>query len=101
MRMIESHIPLLTTMQEAGAGARRHDAYRTPFYSWLHSQIRSLLSTAVAQGEVADLDVEFTADAIFGAIAPPLFAFQQQERGFSRARIAAGVRRLFIDGLRQ
>jgi hypothetical protein len=31
---------------------------------------------------------------------PPLFDLQQQ-RGFSPERIAAGARRLFIEGLRQ
>lgn len=101
IRMIESHIPLLSAMQEAAAGGRRHDVFQTPFYSWLHNQITTLLNEAVAQGEVSNLDVDFTADAIFASIAPPLFVFQQQHRGFSRTRIAAGVRRLFIDGLRQ
>ena len=52
-------------------------------------------------GEVSDLDVDFSADAILAAIAPPLVAFQQHQRGFSRERIAAGVRRLFVVGIRQ
>jgi hypothetical protein len=46
------------------------------------------------------LDVAFTADAIFAAIAPPLVLFQQQGRGCTSARIAAGMHRRFIDGLR-
>lgn len=97
--MTESHIPLLTAMQEAG-GMRRFDAFQTPFYCWLHDQITNLLDEAIARGEVTDLDVSFAADAIAAAIAPPLFAFQQRQRGFGRERIVAGIRRLFIDGLR-
>jgi hypothetical protein len=54
----------------------------------------------VAQGEVRNLDVEFTATTLMAVLAPPRYVFLQQ-RGFSRARIAGGVRRLFIDGLRQ
>ena len=45
------------------------------------------------------MDLDVTADAILAALAPPLVGFQQQ-RGFSRERIAAGVARLFIEGLR-
>ena len=55
----------------------------------------------MAQGEVTNLDVEFTADMLMAVLAPPLYVFLEQQRGFSRARVAAGVRRLFIDGLRQ
>ena len=54
----------------------------------------------MAQGEVTNLDVEFTADMLMAVLAPPLYVFLEQQRGFSRARVAAGVRRLFIDGLR-
>ena len=47
-----------------------------------------------------DLDVTFTADVILGAIVPPLFDFQRQYHHFSCKQIAAGMRRLLVDGLR-
>ncbi len=98
--MTETHIPLLTAMYDGAVGPRGDDRFHNPFALWLHTRIRDLLVEAVLGGEVADLDLDFTADAIFAAIEPPLFAFQQRQRGFSRERIAAGVRRLFIEGLR-
>lgn len=100
--LTESHVPLMSAMQDAAAGMRRNNLYLSPFYVWSHAQISALLRTAIAQSEVADrdLDVDFTADALIGAITPPLLAFQQQHRGFSRERIVAGVRRIFIAGLR-
>jgi hypothetical protein len=73
---------------------------QTPFYRWLHAQLTRLLHEAIEQRKVAALDVAFTADAIFAAIAPPLVLFQQQGRGCTSARIAAGMHRRFIDGLR-
>lgn len=94
-----AHIPMLTAMQENGAGHQH--TYQGPIYSWAHRQLASLLTAAAARGEVSNLDVEFTADAILASIAPPLLAFQQQQRGFNSARITDGVRRIFIDGLRQ
>ncbi len=66
----------------------------------MHQRISHLLTKAVAQSETMDLDVSFAADAILAAITPPLYDFQRQSRNFSRERILAGMRRLFIDGLR-
>ena len=66
----------------------------------MHQRISHLLTKAVAQSETVDLDVSFAADAILAAITPPLYDFQRQSRNFSRERILAGMRRLFIDGLR-
>ncbi len=97
LQMIASHIPLLAGIQEASSGERRRELYQTPFYTWLHTRMSDLLREAIAQGEVSPLDAEFTADAIFAAISPQLLAFQLQGRGFTLARIAAGVRRLFAD----
>jgi hypothetical protein len=49
---------------------------------------------------VENLNIAFTADVILAAIAPPLFAFQRAGRQFSLEQISAGMRRLFVDGLR-
>jgi AcrR family transcriptional regulator len=98
--LVEGHVPLLAAVQEAAAGPRRDDAFQNSFYCWLFAQIRAMLAAAVAGGETRDLDLDVTADAILAALAPPLIGFQQQQRGFTRDRIAAGVNRLFITGLR-
>ncbi len=100
VRLVDTHVPLLAAVQEAAAGSRRDDAFQNPFYCWLFAQIKDLLAAAVARGEARDLDLDFTTDAILAALAPPLVGFQQQQRGFSRERIAAGVGHLFIAGLR-
>lgn len=98
--MLEQHIPLVVFAQEAAAGPRRKDFFQSPLYRWLHERIAGLLTAAVAEGEAAELDETFTADAILAAIAAPVFSFQQAERGFSSERVLAGMRRLFIEGLR-
>ncbi len=98
--LVEGHIPLLAAVQEAAAGARRDDAFQNRFYCWLFAQIKDLLGEAVAGGDARPIDLDVTADAILAALAPPLVGFQQQHRGFSRERIAAGVGELFIAGLR-
>lgn len=100
IRMTDSHIPLLAAMHESAAGLRRYQAFLTPFYSSIHERIAHLIQVAVERGEVESTDAELTADAMLASINPHLFAFQRLHRGFTTARIAEGVRRLFIDGLR-
>jgi len=97
LRMTEPHMPLFAVLEVVKP---RHEAYQNPFYRALHQRISHLLTKAVAQGETVDLDVSFTADVILAAIMPPLYDFQRQSRNFSRERILAGMRHLFIDGLR-
>ena len=100
-RLTESHLPLFAAMDEAPAGARRARPFRGPFHVWLHERISALLSEALALGEIADLDTAFTADAILAAAAPQLYQYQRHELGYSGERITAGMRRLFVEGLRQ
>jgi len=98
--MTEGHLPLLAAMQEAAVGPRRGEHFTFPFYRWLNAQLVGLLSRAVLSGEAAPLHIEVIADAIQAAAAPPLFAFQMQQRGLSREQISAALRQLFVDGLR-
>lgn len=99
IRLTESHLPLFAAMDEA-PGARRPRPFRGPFHTWLHERIVALLTEAVARGEVAPLDAPIAADAILAATSPPLYRHQREELGYSSERIAAGVRRLFVEGLR-
>jgi AcrR family transcriptional regulator len=98
--MTEGHLPLLAAMQEAAVGPRRGEHFTFPFHRWLNAQLVGLLSRAVTDGEVAPLHIEITADAIQAAAAPPLVAFQLEQRGLSRQHISAALRHLFVDGLR-
>jgi hypothetical protein len=95
----EGHLPLLAAIQDAAAGS--HRPFRGPFDTWVHEHIVALLEQAVAQGEVAPLDIALTADAIIAALVPPHYRFQRYELGYSSERISAGMRRLFVDGLRR
>jgi AcrR family transcriptional regulator len=98
LRMTESDMPLFAVLMEVVKP--RHEAYQNPFYSAVHQRVSHLLTKAVAQGETVELDVSFAADAILAAIMPPLDDFQRHSRHFSRERILAGMRHLFIEGLR-
>lgn len=100
--LTETHLPLFAAIEAASAGGPQQvKATRGPFGAWTHAQIVRLLDEAMAQGETAPLDAAFVADAILAALSPAQFSYQRQECGYSIDRISAGVRRLFIDGLRR
>lgn len=100
LKMTEGHFPLLAAIQEAAVSPRRKEHFKFPFYAWLNRQLIQLLTRAVAQGEVAPLNVEVTADAIQAATAPPLLAYQAEQRGLTHEQIGAALRHLYVDNLR-
>lgn len=101
INITEWHLPLFAAIEEANVGAQRPGPFRGPFGVWTHTQIVRLLREAIEYGEVADLDVTFTADAMLAAMWPPLYRYQRTECDYSVDQIIAGMRRLYIDGLRQ
>jgi len=96
----EGHLPLLAAMQDAAAVSRLPRSFRGPFDTWVHEHVVALLEQAVVQGQVAPLDILFTADALLGAVAPRHYRYQRYDLGYSSERIIAGMRYLFIERLR-
>ena len=80
--------------------SRQFPLQRAPFDLWLHELFAGLLTEAVARGELAPLDVPYTADAILAALHPMSYRFQRRECGYSPERILQGLRRIYIDGVR-
>jgi len=79
----------------------RHIGFQTtPWYRWLHDLLAGLLTEAVERGELAALDIPYTADAMLAALHPAVYRFQRQERGFSSERIVRGLRHIYIDGVK-
>jgi AcrR family transcriptional regulator len=70
------------------------------FFNWLHELLVRLLTEAEARGELASLDVAYTADAMLATMYPPFYRFQRQERGFSSERILQGLCHIYIDGVK-
>ena len=99
IRIMESHLPLFATIEEATGAARSARTFRGPFETWTHEKIVGLLSEAVAAGEAAELDAPFTADALLASTTPPLYQYQRHECGYSIERVVEGARWLFIEGL--
>jgi AcrR family transcriptional regulator len=98
--LTEGHLQLFAAMEGGGPAGRGGKRRHGPFHHWLHGRIVALLDEAVVRGEAAPLDVSFTADALLAAVAPSLYRMQREDLGYSRERIDAAMRRLFVEGVR-
>lgn len=101
---LEEQGPLLapvamTEIQEAPCRDISHDQH-LPFYLWLHNLFAGLLNDAVERGELAKLDITFTADAILSTLNPMFYHMQRHQRGYSPEHILQGLRHIYIDGLK-
>jgi AcrR family transcriptional regulator len=97
VKLVESHLPLLAVMDLSNKSKRSGPG---SFYHWQREQIVALLHEAVELGELAPLDVEYTTEALLAILSPRLYSHQHNELGYTSERVIAGIRRLFVEGLR-
>ena len=98
--LVEQHLPLLAAI-EAATGAPGPKPPGSPWRQWLRGHVAALLADAAERGEIgAEVDVEYVADALLAVLSPRFVGVLRHERGHSVERIGAGVRRLFVEGLR-
>lgn len=96
----EDHAPLLCEVQREGMLEESSDADAQRPHIWQHMTVSGLLKTAVFNNEIPPtIDIDYTSDAILAPLKADIFRFQRTIRGFSLARISAGLQRLIM-GLR-
>lgn len=95
----DAHAPLLCEVQREGLLQQEGSDLQRPHF-WQYMTISGLLQAAEAGGELPPrLDIDYLADAILAPLNANIFRFQREARGFSLARISAGLRSL-VNGLR-
>ncbi|CAH1220289.1 hypothetical protein PAECIP111892_04787 [Paenibacillus auburnensis] len=83
------------------AVSRASSGYRplqSPLYQSMRSACRGLLEQALEQGEVVNVDTAFTVETLLATVNN--IDFHTLDHGFSLEQIHAGLRRLYVDGLR-
>jgi AcrR family transcriptional regulator len=95
----EDHAAQLGVLSDQAAGDRRGAMHSGPLYQWMHAIVLGLLERANANGETTLDDCEYVADALLAPIDVDLYLFQRHTRGYTPARIQAGLHQL-VAGLR-
>jgi len=89
----EVHYPLLLEVERAGM-IQSDDHLKLP-HIWQYMTVRALFRSAARHGElIASLDLDFLSEALLAPLQADYFRFQRLERGYSTARIGAGLRSL-------
>lgn len=90
----EIHLPLLREAQHGGTPVPNSGPQAPPMM-WQYLTVRGLLQAAVERGEVKrGLDVALVADLLLAPLQPATFGFFRHGRGYTVARIVAGLRRI-------
>jgi AcrR family transcriptional regulator len=83
------------------AVSRRILGYRpmqTPLYQWMRDTCRMLLNEAEQRGEISDVDIPYTVEALLSALHD--LDFHLQDHDLTTERIVQGLGRIFIKGLK-
>jgi AcrR family transcriptional regulator len=97
----ETNHPMIAAMCDASHGDRRHSIHNTPIYVQMRLLVRQLVTEAIANGELPELDVEYTAEVLLAPLAIDLYLFQRHELGFCMERIRQSLHTLVFTGLQR
>lgn len=96
----DRHAELLSAITCMYAGRKDFLQYKRPFIVRLHELINSCLIRAAEQGETREIDPTLTAHIVLSSIAPKQYLHLRDELGYSKEQFLAGIRRVFIEGIR-
>jgi len=93
---LEAKVPWLCAVSRVSSGFR---PLQSPLYQWMRITCQDLLNEAVELGDVEDVDVLYTVEALLAALHN--IDFHIQDQGFSTKQILQGLRQIFIEGLKK
>jgi AcrR family transcriptional regulator len=96
----ESHAALLGAMADTATGEHRLDIYQNAFYCRLRQAISTLLERARNEGEIGNIDVDYTAYVLLAPLVIDLYLHQRQVLHVPTEQMASGLRQLLFEGLR-
>ncbi|MGZ0041384.1 TetR/AcrR family transcriptional regulator [Paenibacillus ottowii] len=92
---LESKVPWLCAVSRASTG---HRPLHSPLCQWMRTTCRYLYSEASAKGDISDVDIVYTVEALLATLHNIDFHLKDEE--LSTKQILKGIRRLYIDGLK-
>ncbi|MDQ0889818.1 AcrR family transcriptional regulator [Paenibacillus sp. V4I9] len=92
---LESKVPWLCAVSRASTG---HRPLHSPLCQWMRNTCRNLFDEAVVRGEVSEVDIPYTVEALLAALHN--IDFHIHDEGLMTKQILQGIRRIFIDGLK-
>lgn len=91
---LEEKSPWLCSISRTVRGFR---PMQSLLYQWMRDTCRSLYTEALQRGEISDVDVAYTVEALLSALHD--IDFHLQNQSIRMEQILRGLHRIFIDGL--
>jgi AcrR family transcriptional regulator len=101
LQYIDDNAELLAAIRCLYAGKKTLILHKTPIMKRLHDLLQSQLELAERYGETSPIDPAVTAGFLVALLSPELYMYYRDTEGLGKDRYLAGIRRLFIDGLRK
>jgi AcrR family transcriptional regulator len=97
---IDGNAALLSFISCMYAGQKDAMPSKRPTMARLTGMVENCLKEAVEREEAHEIDVPLTADFLLAVLSPRQYLHHRDALGCSKAQYWAGIRRLFIEGLR-
>ncbi|TXK84396.1 TetR/AcrR family transcriptional regulator [Paenibacillus sp. N3.4] len=73
--------------------------HKKPIFVRLRSIMETLIQQAIDQGEIQELDVTLTVNALIASLSPEQYLYHREILGYNKERFTAGICRLFVKGI--
>ncbi|AJY74740.1 hypothetical protein VN24_09275 [Paenibacillus beijingensis] len=98
---MDENAELLSAISCRYAGKKSFLPSKLPLLVRMHNIFATLLSRASAQGETNEIDVTLISNCLLAALAPEQYFYHRKTLGYTKDRFLAGIRGLFIEGLKK
>jgi len=99
INFMDERADLLSMINSTFANDKSFKIHKRPLIQRLLNLLDSLLSLAVEQGEIKDIDSKLAANCMLSAISPGHYKYQCKELGYSKEQFIAIIQRIFVQGL--
>lgn len=96
---IDDKAALLSMINSTFANDKTFKIHKRPIIQQLHNLLSSLVSLAVEQGEIEEIDPALAVNCLLSAIAPGQYRYHREELGYSKEQFIAIIQRIFVQGL--
>ncbi|SDM83463.1 transcriptional regulator, TetR family [Paenibacillus sp. yr247] len=96
---IDDKAPLLSAINTMYTDKRSFFLHKKPIYVRLQNILSPLLTRAVHQGEIEQIDVTLTVSTLLASLLPGQYLYHREVLGYSKEQFTEGICRLFVKGI--
>lgn len=96
---IDTKAPLLSVINSLYDDKHSFYLHKKPIFVRLNSIFTSLITRAVNQEEIEQIDITLTANTLLASLTPGQYLYHREVLGYSKQQFVEGICRLFVKGI--